>query len=147
MGGSYFDMRSFDTGITESPEKKEIKKTNALIIDDSILVANQLKKILINGDIAITGVASSGADAIEIYGEKLSQVDFILLDESISGKMNSLSILKKILQLSQNAAVIMVCRMGREEQGQKAVELGSKGCIFKPLEEKSVIQLLNEIIN
>ena len=147
MGGSYFDMRSFDETATESSRSKEIRKTNVLIIDDSILVVNQLTKILENNDILISGVSSNGTDAINTFGEKLSQIDLILLDDSIRGEMDSLSILKRILELNHSASVIMICRMGREEHGKQAVEIGSKGCIIKPLEEGIVLNTLQKVLD
>lgn len=142
MGGSYFDIRSFDESMvsTISTKKASTKNTvrNILVADDSIMVRKEIGRILENGKFNVIESCIDGQDAVNKYKNCYPEVNLVTMDVSMPG-MDSLEALKLILEFDAEAKVVMICSLGKETAAKKAVELGAKGYIVKPLIKKTVL--------
>lgn len=114
-----------------------------LIVDDSQFVVKQLSQILISGGFEIAGVAADGIEGIEKFKEL--QPDIITMDITMP-KMDGITALEKIIALDSGAKVIMVSALGKEELIKKALLIGAKSYIVKPLDKKKIIDRVNTVL-
>ena len=112
-----------------------------LIIDDSVFIAKQLGQILASEGFEVAGTAENGALGVERYQEMHPTVDLVTMDITMP-KMDGISALEKIMAFDKEAVVLMVSALGKEDLVKKAILIGAKGFIVKPLDRKKV---LNEL--
>lgn len=100
-----------------------------LIIDDDKLVSLSLKTILeASGQVEVTGVGGSGAEAIELYD--LMTPDILLMDIRMEG-MTGLEAGVHILSAHPEAKILFLTTFSDDEYIVKALKMGAKGYILK----------------
>ncbi|MCK5293569.1 MAG: response regulator [Arcobacteraceae bacterium] len=117
-----------------------------LIVDDSIIMRNALKKIIKALGHQVVGEASSGYQAIEKYKKLVP--DFTTMDITMpmeQGILNGVEAMKKIIELNKFAKIAMVTSHGEEELVMDAIKSGAKGYILKPITEEKIVELLSKI--
>ncbi|MCW5828300.1 MAG: response regulator [Deltaproteobacteria bacterium] len=115
-----------------------------LLVDDSVTTAKQLESIIVglNG-FEIVGHAKNGAEAVKMY--KSLTPDIVCMD-IVMPLMDGLQATRAILQLDQNAKVVMISSLGGV--GDKVVEalkVGAKDVIAKPFEPEKIKQTLTSL--
>ena len=113
-----------------------------LIVDDSSIMRQILKNIVIKNGYDVVGEASNGESAVKLYRKfrpDITTMDFVM------DKMNGLEALKSILEVNPNASVIMVSSMGQEVIVRDAIVSGAKNFLLKPFYEKQVIEAFEKI--
>lgn len=131
--------------LKEGPEFEEIKIAEKiksgktlLVVDDDKAIQDFFERALKdNYDIV---KASSGEEALEIVSS--SKPDLILLDIRMPG-INGIETLKRIKEIDNTIAVIMLSAYGTLETNLEAVRLGAFSSIAKPFDlsdMKSVIR-------
>lgn len=150
MGGSYFDVRVFDSDKSSSPSGGNTTKAKTvskiLVVDDSILVRKQISQILSTGGYNIAGHSANGSEAVEQYKQQYPHIDLVTMDTSMPG-MDGLEALELILNFDKNAKVVMICALGKEELAEKALRLGALAYIIKPLHEDKVLETVSKAIS
>lgn len=102
---------------------------NIIIIDDDRLAALSLKTILeASGDINITAVGYSGAEAVELYDKYLP--DILLMDIRMEG-MSGLDAGKIIISEHPDAKILLLTTFSDDEYIIRAIRLGARGYILK----------------
>ena len=100
-----------------------------LIVDDDPLVSGALKVILESeSDMEVTGVASSGAEAVLTAGEKAP--DVVVMDIRMDG-MNGIEAAEKILSDNKDIKILFLTTFLDDEYINKALNLGASGYILK----------------
>lgn len=61
-------------------------------------------------------------------------------------KMDGLTALSKIVEFDKNAKVVMISALGKEELVKKALLLGAKNYIVKPLDRKKVLERISTVV-
>ncbi|MEM5948020.1 response regulator [Spirochaetia bacterium 38H-sp] len=110
-----------------------------LIADDSIFVTKQLRQILTSAGFEVVGEANTGEEAVEKYKELAPNVDLVTLDITMP-KMDGITALEKIMEFDKSARVIIVSALGRDDLVKKALMLGAKNFIVKPLQRQKVLE-------
>jgi two-component system, chemotaxis family, chemotaxis protein CheY len=110
-----------------------------LIVDDSMFVAKQIGQILTSEGFEILGTAGDGAEGLEKYKELSPKVDLVTMDITMP-KMDGVTALEKIMEFDKNARVIMISALGKQDLVKKALLLGAKNYIVKPLDRKKVLE-------
>jgi two-component system chemotaxis response regulator CheY len=110
-----------------------------LIVDDSMFVAKQLSQILSSAGFDIAATATNGEEGLEKYKELHPNVDLVTMDITMP-KMDGITALEKIMAFDAKAAVIMISALGKNDLVKKALLLGAKNYIVKPLDRKKVLE-------
>jgi len=124
--------------------KEDGSAFKVLIIDDSVFVIKQLSQILTSEKFEILGTANDGEQGLEKYKELFPTVDLVTMDITMP-KMDGITTLEKIVEFDKNAKVIMISALGKEDLVKKALMLGAKNYIVKPLDRDKVLSRLESI--
>ncbi|HOK39512.1 MAG TPA: response regulator [bacterium] len=114
-----------------------------LIVDDSLYIINELKKILIENKFQEIIEATNGKNAYDKYIE--NKPDLVLLDISMPD-WDGLYTLKKILEFDKNAKIIMVTAMENRLVIFEALKNGAIDYIIKPFSDKRIIYAINRAL-
>lgn len=116
-----------------------------LVVDDSMFVAKQIGQILTSEGYEIVATAVDGVDGIEKYKELCPNVDIVTMDITMP-KMDGITALEQIMAFDKNAKVVMISALGKEELVKKALLLGAKNYIVKPLDRKKVLERIASVL-
>ncbi|ADK82022.1 response regulator [Sediminispirochaeta smaragdinae] len=110
-----------------------------LIVDDSMFVSKQISQILTSEGFEIAGTASDGEEGLEKYKELYPNIDLVTMDITMP-KMDGVTSLEKIIEFDKEARVIMISALGKQDLVKKALMLGAKNYIVKPLDRAKVLE-------
>lgn len=114
-----------------------------LLVDDAIVVRIMLKEILTPLGYEVVAEAKNGKEAAEMYAE--FKPDIVTMD-IIMPIVDGLEGLEAIMKLNPKAKVVMLTAVGQERAIQKAAELGAKGFIMKPYNDKEVVEAIEKAL-
>jgi DNA-binding NarL/FixJ family response regulator len=104
-------------------------KISVLLVDDHNLVRRGFRRILEDeADIAVTGEAGDGAEAVRLAVELQPQV--VVMDCAMP-KMNGLEATRKILQKQPQTLVLMLSMHPEETLVRQAMDAGARGYVLK----------------
>ena len=101
-----------------------------LIVDDSLFQRKNLGKFVKQLGSEVVGEAANGMEAIALY-QKLSP-DMVLMD-LVMPEMEGIDAVEKLLEFDEDAKIIVVSSLGYSEIVDKALSLGAKQFITKPV--------------
>jgi two-component system chemotaxis response regulator CheY len=113
-----------------------------LIIDDSLTMRSQLRKLLLSMSHEVIGEAENGFEGVQKYIELAP--DFITLD-LVMPQMDGFTALAKILEFDPKAKVLMVSSAATQSNVIRAREMGALGFLGKPVEKDSLALAILEI--
>ncbi len=117
-----------------------------LIVDDSMLIRQVIKKVIRQVEIEIDAflMAGDGQEALKILGEQ--DVDLVLSDINMPG-MDGIQMLMQLRQMEdkETLPVIMVSTEGSEERINEAMELGASGYVLKPFTPERLVEQLKPL--
>ena len=114
-----------------------------MIVDDSLIVRMNLKKILLNNGHEVVAEASNGEEACLKYME--NNPDVVTLDITMP-KMDGIEALSKICEKDEEANIIMISALGQEMKILEALDKGAKHYIIKPFKEEDVLKKINNVL-
>ena len=117
-----------------------------LLVDDSVFVTKQISQILGSEGYEIAGIAGDGFEGVQKYKELCPNVDLVTMDITMP-KMDGITALEQIMEFDKNARVVMITALGKEELVKKAILMGAKNYIIKPLDRKSVLERVATILS
>ena len=116
---------------------------SALIVDDSRF----MRKIIADSmkDIGITKVffAQNCTDAKKLYSE--NHPDLVTLDLVMPGK-SGIDCLEELLEIDNNAIVIMISTLANQNLVNEALRKGAKGYLQKPFTTNSILQIITNLV-
>lgn len=110
-----------------------------MIVDDSMFIAKQISQILTSEGFDIVATCDNGQDGFEKYKELFPNVDLVTMDITMP-KMDGVTALEKIIEFDKNARVVMISALGKQDLVKKALLIGAKNYIVKPLDRKKVLE-------
>ncbi|HOT61646.1 MAG TPA: response regulator [Treponemataceae bacterium] len=116
-----------------------------LVVDDSMFVAKQIGQILTSEGYEVVATAVDGLDGLEKYKELCPNVDLVTMDITMP-KMDGIAALEQIMAFDKNAKIVMISALGKEELVKKALLLGAKNYIVKPLDRKKVLERISSVL-
>lgn len=99
-----------------------------LVVDDSSIMRKMIKQTLDGAGHAVVGEAKSGDEAIALYQQLRPQV--VTMDITMRG-MDGIAAAKAILQIDNDARIIMLSNLDEDKFSNEAVQVGAKGYINK----------------
>jgi len=106
-----------------------------LIVEDEHIVAMGIKRMLKNLGYTVTGVASSGADAISKAESTFP--DLVLMDIMLKGELDGIGAAKEIKERF-NLPVVYLTAYSDSNILERAKKTGPFGYIVKPFDEKDL---------
>lgn len=132
-------------GIKPFGVKDDGSQYRVLLVDDSAFILKQLVQILTSEGFSIAGTATNGREGLEKFKELYPNVDLVTLDITMPD-MDGIACLEQLLAFDKKQKVVMVSAVGKEEKVKKALLLGAKNFIIKPLDRKKVIERIVQVI-
>jgi two-component system chemotaxis response regulator CheY len=115
------------------------RKASVLVVDDSIFNLRHLQSLFDSLGYRVVGMAKDGQEAIDKYYE--CKPDLVTMDITMP-EVDGISALRGILARFPEAKVIMITSNGMEEMVLKALRIGAKGYILKPVNVKALREQL-----
>lgn len=119
------------------------KAPSVLIVDDALFMRTVLRDILTKNGYQVIGEATNGHEAIERYQEL--HPDVTTMDITMP-ELDGIEALKKIMEIDQNAKIIMCSAMGQQGIVVEAIKQGACDFIIKPFQPNRVIQALEKAL-
>ena len=119
-----------------------LDKLNVMIVDDSLIIRRNLKKIILELGHNVVFETNSGRGAVDNYG--LHMPDLVTMDITMPD-MDGIQAVKKIKQEFPDANIVMVTSHGQEEMVRNAIISGARGYILKPIVIKKVEESIDKI--
>jgi len=106
-----------------------------LIVDDALTMRMVLKKQLTNLGFEVVGEAEDGREAIKKYAELTP--DAVMLD-LVMPKFDGKKTLQKLMEIDENAKVIICSSLGAEEDVEFCLRAGAHSYIQKPYDAEGI---------
>ena len=114
-----------------------------LIVDDALFMRTVLRDILTKNGYQVVGEATNGNEAIEKYKE-LSP-DITTMDITMP-EMDGIEALRQIMEINQDAKIIMCSAMGQQGIVVEAIKEGACDFIIKPFQPNRVVQAMQKAV-
>ncbi|RLA86666.1 MAG: hypothetical protein DRG58_11810 [Deltaproteobacteria bacterium] len=116
-----------------------------LLVDDEEILRDLGRRMLERfGYRVIT--AGSGEEALEIFKERSSDIDLVLLDLSMPG-IGGIKCLKELIRLQPQARVLVSSGYADTAVNKQVLQAGARGVIHKPYRLKHLHETLREILD
>ncbi len=125
--------------------KEDGSPYRVLVVDDSMFVTKQISQILTSEGFEVVATAGDGLQGLEKYKELYPNVDFVTMDITMP-KMDGVTALEKIIEFDKEAKVIMISALGKQDLVKKALLIGAKNYIVKPLDRVKVLERIIQSI-
>jgi len=119
--------------------------TRILVVDDSLVVARQLERILReDGRYEVVGRAENGAEALAAYAKH--EPDIVFMD-IVMPVMDGLQALRALLGVDPGARVVMVSSVGGVgDKASEALRLGAFAVVSKPIDRDEILRTLERVV-
>lgn len=119
-------------------------KKTVMVVDDSIVSARLLQKILNDSGIfRVVGHAINGVEGIKLYTSL--KPDIVCMD-LIMPEMDGLQAIRTIISCDKEAKIVVISSaVGVEDKVMEAIKFGAKNTISKPFEPEKVIEILKNL--
>jgi two-component sensor histidine kinase/CheY-like chemotaxis protein len=134
--------------------KEDVKKTNAagndhnrrkvIIVEDELITASFLTKILEYEGFSVIGTFSRGEDAIESLMNE--RPDFMVMDIILQGKLDGIDTIKQI-KSKYNIPFIYLTAYSDDNIKERANSTNPGNYLVKPVEREILINSIKEIMN
>lgn len=121
----------------------KLKNFKVLYVEDSTTMQALIKKLLINFTKRIY-IAKDGQEGLELYSKH--QPDIIISDINMPN-MSGLEMAKIIKTSNKNIPIVLLTEFDKIDNLKEAIELGIKSFVSKPIENKTILNTLENIAN
>ncbi|MCK5336131.1 MAG: response regulator [Gammaproteobacteria bacterium] len=101
---------------------------NILIVDDSTIMRKMLVKVFEGAGHTVVGMASSGAESIELYKEL--NPDLVTMDITMRG-MDGLTAAREIIAIDSSARVLILSNLDEDKYRDEVDRIGAIGLANK----------------
>lgn len=108
-----------------------------LICDDTAFMRMMLRNIVEEMGHEVVAEARNGKEAVSNF--MMHRPDLITMDITMP-EMDGIAALKRIMEIDDQAKVIMCSAMGQQHMVMEALRSGAKDFIVKPLQKERVVQ-------
>ncbi len=115
-----------------------------LIVDDSSIMRNLLRKQLTEMGCEVVGEAADGEEAVKRY--RALRPDVVTMDIVLPSG-TGMDVIKKIRLEDPKAKIIMVSAMDQEKAVMEALCLGACGYVVKPAKAAALKEEIEKIMN
>lgn len=113
-----------------------------MVVDDSRIVHNELKKMLEGTEFELVKFCRSGEEALTVY--ETVQPDLVTMDIVMPG-VDGLETAQRLLGRWPQARVVMVSSLAYDDTIDAAARLGAKSFVFKPFDREKLLSTLRGV--
>ncbi len=118
-------------------------KKRIMVVDDSRIMALQIRKLLENSDYEVAAYCENGEEAIARYGEV--QPDLVTMDIIMPG-IDGLETAQVLMYEHDEAKILMISSLGDDDMLQELYGIGAQGVLFKPLTREALLAALKKAL-
>lgn len=118
-------------------------KKKLLVVDDSVFIWEEMKAMFEGTDYELIDWAKSGEEALELL--KTAAPDAVTMDIIMPG-MDGLEATRRIKETWPDIKVLIVSSLAYDETHTEADKVGADGFIFKPFDQKMLLEALDGIL-
>ena len=118
-------------------------KKRIMVVDDSRIMALQIRKLLENSDYEVVAYCENGEEAIARYGEV--QPDLVTMDIIMPG-IDGLETAQVLMYEHDEAKILMISSLGDDDMLQELYGIGAQGVLFKPLTREALLAALKKAL-
>jgi len=111
-------------------------KVKVLIVEDELIVAEEIKEVLMLSDFEIVGIADTCDNAIQLVQK--STPDIVLLDINIKGNKDGISTAEEIRNRHDSVAIIFLTAFSDSQHLDRAKATKPAAYIVKPFDPKNL---------
>lgn len=115
-----------------------------MIVDDSLFQRKTLGKFVNQLGSVVVGEAANGKEAIAMY--KNLGPDIVFMD-LVMPEMEGIDAVEKLLEFDRDAKIIVVSSLGYSEIVDKALSLGAKQFITKPVNFEETAGIVRAVLD
>ncbi len=120
------------------------KDANILIVDDTMIMRESLRRVLLTLGYENVTQAENGRDAVKLVEDESNQFDLIFLD-IVMPIMDGKAALKKIRETNKNVPVIMLTSVADKDSIIECSKLGMSSYVLKPINAQEGPGILSDI--
>jgi two-component system chemotaxis response regulator CheY len=114
-----------------------------MIVDDSLFQRKNLGKFVKQLGSEVVGEASNGREAIAMYQDLNPDIVFMDL---VMPEMEGIDAVEKLLEIDRDAKIIVVSSLGYGEIVDKALSLGAKQFVTKPISFEETADMVRAVM-
>ncbi len=114
-----------------------------MIVDDSMIIRNRIKRALTDYNLNVIGVAENGVKAVEIVKEKKPQL--VTMDLTMP-EMDGVECIEEILKIDPNLIILVVSALSDKATAIEAMKKGAYGFLCKPFTEAELTSAIAKLI-
>jgi DNA-binding response OmpR family regulator len=118
-----------------------MSKYNILIVEDEIIAANYLKKILEKSGHRVVGIADSRESAMRYTYKDSVAVDLVLMDIKIKGKEDGITLARE-MQSYLPIAVLFISAYSDRDYLERAKDIDVIGYLVKPIQHTTLLSTI-----
>jgi len=119
-------------------------KIKVMIVDDSVIIRQMIKKYLSELNIEIVGTAGDGKSAIQLFKE--TQPDVVTLDITMP-KVDGFTVLEEMVKENSNSKIMVITALTDKATGMRAIKTGAKGYLSKPFTPEKLRSSFDRLIS
>jgi DNA-binding response OmpR family regulator len=119
------------------------KKLRILIVEDIEMIADFMQLVLIRHGFEVTGVVSSGEDAVNTVVD--TSPDLVLMDIKLRGFVDGIEA-AQIIRSNSDIPVVFVSAHTEPDIIGKALATGANGYLIKPFKGKDLVSTLERVL-
>ncbi|OSI17825.1 response regulator [Neisseria dumasiana] len=113
-----------------------------MVVDDSNIIRNRITRSSENRGFEVVATAANGKDAVQLYD--VLKPDMVTMDLTMP-EMDGLACIRHIIDLDENANILVISALADKATGIKALEYGARGFIYKPFTDEDLFEALEEL--
>lgn len=119
-------------------------KIKVMIVDDSVIIRQMIKKYLSEMNIEIVGTAGDGKSAIQMFKE--TQPDVVTLDITMP-KVDGFTVLEEMVKENSSSKIMVITALTDKATGMRAIKTGAKGYLSKPFTPEKLRSSFDRLIS
>ena len=136
-------MTPTEQGTSTVPTRAIRARPNILVVDDDPATQDLLREILSEEGCRVI-TSGSGEDALKV-GQRES-FDLIISDLNLGPELDGLDVLRSYKSSHPESEVILITAFPREAIRTKALKLGARAYLSKPVQQERLLECLEEVI-
>lgn len=118
-------------------------KKKVMVVDDSKVMAFQIRKLLEDSEFEVAGYCENGEEAIARYEE--IQPDVVTMDIIMPG-IDGMETAQVLMYEHDDARIVMISSLGGDDVLQELYGIGAQAVLFKPLTREMLLNALKKAL-